>query len=354
MKNGFLTLLLIIITACSGSDDNSYSDIPSESVFKTTPLEFKVPSNFPELTYDIDSNPPTKEGFELGKRLFFEAEMSSDGLISCGECHRQEFAFTHHKHIVSHGVDGKLGTRNAQPLHNMAFMKEFSWDGAVENLDMFPISPITNEVEMNETVSNVLAKLNKIEKYKKLYAAAFENGKIDTENTLKALAQFTVMMVSADSKYDRAIRNEGGVTLNEEEKQGKLLFDQKCAACHSGELFTDQSYRNNGLPIDPKYNDTGRERATGDPVDRYKFKVPSLRNIELTLPYMHDGRFKSLKSVLDYYADGVTETKNLDPLLKKDGKLGIPLTEDEKSKIISFLLTLTDNTFANDRRFAEF
>ena len=353
MKNGLL-IFLIIFCACSG-DDSSYSEIPEKPVFNPTPLEFKIPSNFPELTFDINYNPPTEEGFELGKKLFYDGRLSSDKLISCGECHRQEFAFTHHKHIVSHGVNGALGIRNAQPLHNMAFMKEFSWDGAIEEIERFPISPITNKVEMNETISGVLEKLKNDDNYPKLFAAAFENGKIDTENMLRAIAQFTLMMVSVNSKYDKAVRNEGGITLNEKEKQGKTIFDQKCASCHSGELFTDQSYKNNGLPIDPQYDDTGRARATGDPADNYKFKVPSLRNIELTLPYMHDGRFKTLKNVLDFYSGGMVKSETLDPILiKEDGSAGIDLTEDEKSKIISFLLTLTDNTFANDRRFAEF
>ena len=232
-------------------------------------------------------------------------------------------------------------------------MNEFTWDGAAESLDAQPIIPITAEVEMNESFSNIIDKLQAGEEYPLLFAEAFENGEVNTDNMLKAISQFLVMMVSADSKYDKILKNEGS-QFTAEEEAGKVLFDQKCATCHAGVLFTDQSYRNNGLPIDPEYDDEGRSRVTGLQADKYKFKVPSLRNIQITYPYMHDGRFQTLAQVLDHYDSGMVVTENLDPVFQQNENLGISLTEDEKQKIIAFLETLTDDNFLLDDRFAEF
>nr|WP_106791796.1 cytochrome c peroxidase [Aquimarina sp. Aq78] len=340
-------VIILIGTACSSDKDNY---VPIENA----KLEFTIPSNFPDPTYDIALNPPTEKGFELGKKLFYDGRLASDGVISCGFCHIQDFAFTHHTHIVSHGVGGALGTRNAQPLHNMAFMKEFTWDGAAIHLDLQPIIPITAEVEMNETFNGILKKLEEQPEYVKLFADAFEDQKINSDNMLKAISQFMIMMISANTKYDKIERNEGSV-FTAEEAAGFELFKTKCASCHKGTLFTDQSYRNNGLPIDPLYNDIGRKRVTGLTEDIQKFKVPSLRNIELTFPYMHDGRLKTLDDVLNHYSDGMVDSETLDPMLKdQTGALGIPMTAEEKQQIIAFLKTLTDDDFVNDTRFSEF
>ena len=295
---------MFLLSACQ--DDN---DIIEKQY---TYLDLEIPENFPSPVYDIDANRPTQEGFDLGKKLFYDGRLSSTGVISCGFCHIQEFSFTHHTHIVSHGVNGALGTRNAQGLQNLIFMEEFNWDGSVPHLDSQPIVPITTDVEMNESISNVLEKLKADESYVEDFDNAFDNGEINTDNMLKALSQFMMMMVSAETKYDRVMRNEGS-SFTSEELQGKSLLDAKCSSCHSGVLFTDQSYRNNGLPIDPQYNDIGRKRVTGLESDLYKFKVPTLRNIAITFPYMHDGRFGTLKDVLDHYDSGMELTQNLDP-----------------------------------------
>lgn len=334
-----------------------YEDIPASgtAAFDGTRLEFSVPSNFPPIVYDVESNPPTEKGFELGKRLFYEGRLASDNVIACGFCHIQEFGFTHHTHIVSHGVDGALGFRNAQPLHNLAFKNSFTWDGAAIHLDTQPIIPITSEVEMNETFANVIQKLQAHSQYPTMFQEAFEDGEISSENILKALSQFMIMMVSANSKYDKFKRGEGGITLTTQETQGMDLFNVKCASCHATDLFTDQSYRNNGLAVDPEYNDIGRKRVTGLDSDLYKFRVPNLRNIEVTFPYMHDGRFTSLRQVLDHYSDGIVASETLDPIfIQEDGSLGIPMTEEEKDLIITFLKTLTDIDYIYDERFSEF
>ena len=349
MRLSFFLLLSLWLVSCSEEDtDSGY-----EAIVENDTLSIEIPDYFPEVTYNFEANPPTEKGFELGKKLFYDGKLSSDGVVSCGFCHIQDFSFTHHTHIVSHGVNGALGTRNAQPLQNMIFMNEFTWDGAAESLDAQPIIPITAEVEMNESFSNIIDKLQADEEYPQLFAEAFENGEVNTDNMLKAISQFLVMMVSADSKYDKILKNEGS-QFTAEEEAGKVLFDQKCATCHAGVLFTDQSYRNNGLPIDPEYDDEGRSRITGLQADKYKFKVPSLRNIQITYPYMHDGRFQTLAQVLDHYDSGMVVTENLDPVFQQNENLGISLTEDEKQKIIAFLETLTDDNFLLDDRFAEF
>ena len=349
MRLSFFLLLSLFLVSCSKEDtDNGY-----EAIVENDTLSIEIPDYFPEVTYNFEANPPTEKGFELGKKLFYDGKLSSDGVVSCGFCHIQDFSFTHHTHIVSHGVNGALGTRNAQPLQNMIFMNEFTWDGAAESLDAQPIIPITAEVEMNESFSNIIDKLQADEEYPRLFAEAFENGEVNTDNMLKAISQFLVLMVSADSKYDKIFKNEGS-QFTAEEEAGKVLFDQKCATCHAGVLFTDQSYRNNGLPIDPEYDDEGRSRVTGLQADKYKFKVPSLRNIQITYPYMHDGRFQTLAQVLDHYDSGMVVTENLDPVFQQNENLGISLTEDEKQKIIAFLETLTDDNFLLDDRFAEF
>ena len=349
MRLSFFLLLSLFLVSCSKEDtDNGY-----EAIVENDTLSIEIPDYFPEVTYNFEANPPTEKGFELGKKLFYDGKLSSYGVVSCGFCHIQDFSFTHHTHIVSHGVNGALGTRNAQPLQNMIFMNEFTWDGAAESLDAQPIIPITAEVEMNESFSNIIDKLQTDKEYPQLFAEAFENGEVNTDNMLKAISQFLVMMVSADSKYDKILKNEGS-QFTAEEEAGKVLFDQKCATCHAGVLFTDQSYRNNGLPIDPEYDDEGRSRVTGLQADKYKFKVPSLRNIQITYPYMHDGRFQTLAQVLDHYDSGMVVTENLDPVFQQNENLGISLTEDEKQKIIAFLETLTDDNFLLDDRFAEF
>ncbi|WP_019039405.1 cytochrome-c peroxidase [Psychroflexus tropicus] len=343
------SIFIICLTLClaCNSEDNAYVEISENKK-----LDFPQPDFFPLPAYDLEENPPTEKGFELGKKLFYDGRLSSTGVISCGFCHIQEFSFTHHTHEVSHGVNGALGTRNAQPLINLAYFNEFSWDGAAPHLDSFSIIPITTDVEMNETVTNVLSKLKQDDEYLSLFAQAFENGEVDTQNMFRALSQFMVMMVSAETKYDKVL--EGNAVFTEAQAAGKALFDAKCSSCHKGILLTDQSYRNNGLPVDPQYNDVGRKRVTGLEEDLYRFKVPSLRNIAVSLPYMHDGRFQTLKEVLDFYDSGVTASSTLDPLLQQEEELGIQLTETEKEQLIAFLRTLTDDNFLLDPQFSEF
>lgn len=313
---------------------------------------FTQPANFPQPVYALDQNAPTKAGFVLGRALFYDGMLSRDGSISCAECHNQAYAFTHHQHEVSHGIDNQVGTRNSMPIQNLAWATNFFWDGGVHNLDLAPIAPIENPVEMDDKSSNVIAKLRKSSRYPPLFNAAFGSEEINGPRFLQALSQFMLTLVSGNSRYDKWVRKETGGTLTDEEQAGLTVFRAKCSSCHAGELFTDNSFRNNGLFIQGS-NDIGRAHVTELDEDTYRFKVPSLRNVEKTLPYMHDGRFYSLDAVLTHYTENVQKTKNLDPLLQQNGRLGIALTTHEQQQIIAFLKTLTDEAFLRDPRFVE-
>lgn len=340
----FLWLFFPIVVGCSHDDDSKYVDVP---------LEFKVPSNFPDLVYDITVNPPTEKGFELGKKIFYDGRLSSDGLVSCGFCHIQQDAFTHHGHTVSHGVDNQVGKRNSPPIQNLAFQSQFMWDGATSHMDMQPMIPLISPIEMNGNLTNIMAMFKADPDYNKLFKAAFVDGQINSENMLKALAQFMVMVTSSNSKFDKYRRNEPGGTLTSEELSGYIIFKNKCASCHATDLFTDNSFRNNGLAVNPLVNDLGRYRVSELPEDYYKFKVPSLRNVEVTAPYMHDGRFGTLEAVLNHYSSGIVDSATLDPILRQNGTLGISLSNTEKTQIIAFLKTLTDHQFLTDQRFSD-
>lgn len=336
-------MLLFVLSSCS-KDNDDYQDIP---------LTFRVPSNFPTLAYNLQNNPPTQKGFELGKKLFYDGRLSSDESISCGFCHIQQYAFTHHGHTVSHGVNNAMGTRNTPPIQNLAFQDTFMWDGAADHLDTQPIIPITSAIEMNGNFTTIIERLKADANYPKLFQQAFASGSINSENILRALGQFMTMAVSSNSRFDHYRRNETGGTLTQDELDGYAIFNQKCASCHATDLFTDNSFRNNGLAVNPQVDDVGRYRVTEREEDRYKFRVPSLRNIEKTAPYMHDGRLYTLEAVLNHYASDVSNSPTLDPILNANGTLGIPLTSDEKAKIITFLKTLTDNQFLTDTRFSQ-
>lgn len=348
MKKEILIILgWIVVVGCSSNNINA--------VYEPIYLEVEQPTNFPEISYNLDNNPVTEAGFELGKSLFYEGKLSANDAIPCAFCHEQAFAFTHHGHTVSHGVNGGIGTRNAQPIQNLAYQTEFMWDGAASHLDLQPVIPITSELEMGETISNVITKLQADSYYQSQFTKAFEDGEINSENLLKALSQFMVMMVSSNSTYDKYIRNEDNVTLTDIELDGLATFNNKCATCHATDLFTDHSYRNNGLSINPSLNDEGRYAVFENPDDLYKFKVPSLRNVAVSGPYMHDGRFSTLEAVLTFYDSGMTDNGNVDAVFsREDGTLGITLSDYEKESIVAFLNTLTDEEFLTDERFSEY
>ncbi len=343
----FLWIIITLLLSCSNQEEE-------KEEYTNVPLEFKIPSNFPALVYDISLNPPTEKGFELGKKLFYDGRLASDGIVSCGFCHIQENAFTHHGHTVSHGVGDALGTRNAPPIQNLAYQTTFMYDGASNHLDRQPIIPLTSAIEMNGNLNTILEMMKGDKTYRKLYQQAFSNKTINIENMLKALSQFMVMATSSNSRFDQYRRNEKGVALTLDELAGYALFKSKCASCHATDLMTDDSFRNNGLSVNPKVNDVGRYKVTELASDLYKFKVQSLRNIAVSAPYMHDGRFGTLESVLNHYANGIEASETLDPILRQNGIVGISLSQTDKKQLIAFLKTLTDTQYLTDKRFSEF
>ncbi|WP_229238993.1 cytochrome-c peroxidase [Emticicia sp. C21] len=312
---------------------------------------FSTPVNFPAPVYDVVKNPVTADGFKLGRKLFYESALSRDNSISCGNCHIQAAGFTQHGHDVSHGVDDRLGNRNSPPIMNLAWSKSFMWDGGVFHLELFPISPITNPVEMDEKMENVLAKLKADKAYEELFYKAYGSKEITGNKVFNALTQFMLLCISSDSKYDSVMR-ETGVKFNEIEQKGYTLFKNKCSTCHQEPLFTDGTFRNNGL--NNTYNpDIGRQAITLDANDQFKFKVPSLRNNAFTVPYMHDGRFTSLDQVLEHYSTGITNSPTLDPLLKQNGTPGLSLNAEQKMALKAFLNTLNDKHFITRKDLSE-
>ncbi|WP_231402636.1 cytochrome-c peroxidase [Hymenobacter guriensis] len=327
------------------------------SAEEAAPLEevpgMVVPANFPAPVYSAEENPPTPAGFALGRVLFYDPLLSRSGEVSCGSCHQQFAAFAHADHRLSHGVDNRLGTRNAPALQNLRWRRELLWDGGAKHLETMPLAPLTNPVEMDETLENVLRKLNADADYQRRFAEVYGRKPIDSQQLLRALAQFTASLTSANSRYDQYARGEAGGTLTPAELRGLSVLRQKCASCHATDLFTDESYRNNGLP-GGFAADSGRAHITQQRADRGRFKVPSLRNVARTAPYMHDGRFATLAQVLAHYDHGVTESPTLDPQLRRaDGQLGIPLTAGEQADLLAFLGTLTDERFLHDARLSE-
>jgi len=339
-----LFLAFIGLASCS-PDDSDYTNVP---------LEVVKPSNFPDFAYNFEANPPTEAGFELGKKIFYDGRLSADGTISCGFCHIQQHAFTHHGHSLSHGINNAVGFRNTPAIQNMAFQMSFMWDGVSDNLDLQPIIPITSDIEMHGNLGAIVTMMQSDTQYRNLFKRAFPDAEIDTEHLLKALGQFMVMMQSSNSKFDKFRRQEAGVQLSERESAGYQTFIQKCATCHATDLQTDQSFRNNGLAFNNQLNDYGRETVTGLASDRFKFRVPSLRNVEKTAPYMHDGRFYTLDAVLDHYDSGIVNSPTLDAVLNQNGTLGIALSDEEKANILAFLKTLTDTEFLTNPKFSEF
>ncbi|MEP6737935.1 MAG: cytochrome c peroxidase [Chryseolinea sp.] len=311
---------------------------------------FQKPVNFPAATYTFENNSITKDGFELGRALFYDPILSADSTIACANCHQQVRSFSDPVHRFSKGINDVSGIRNAPAIQNMAFQNHFFWDGGVHHLDFVPINAITNSIEMAEKLNHVVDKLNGSSFYADKFQHAFGIREVNSQMMLFALSQFMNMLISADSRYDYYIRNDGG-SLSNDELQGLTLFRAKCGACHATDLFTDQSFRNNGIDQTFK-QDSGRQRITEFSGDRGKFKVPSLRNAEVTFPYMHDGRFRTLEEVLNHYQQSVKDSETLDSILKQNGSLGISLTDDEKTKIIVFIKTLTDQNFMKDKRFS--
>lgn len=347
----FLLVLIVSISSCSNDDD----------CFSTTDYAIDLPSDFPLLP-NYDDNPITTEGVVLGKKLFYDKILSGNNTMSCNSCHKQENAFAT-TNRVEKGIDNIEGNRNSMPLFNMIWNESlFFWDGRALTLEEQVEMPVEDPIEMHEEWPKAIIEIKEDLNYPTLFKNAFDikPEKITKEYAAKALSQFLRTLISSNSKYDRNKRGE--VDLTSEESAGLAMFriegpvDGKsiggadCFHCHGEPLFTDFKFRNNGLDIDADFEDLGREKATGNVLDRAKFKTPTLRNLEYTAPYMHDGRFNTLEEVIEHYNTGGHSSSTIDPDMKnlKDGLL---LTETEKKNLLAFLKTLSDPDFINNTSF---
>jgi cytochrome c peroxidase len=305
------------------------------------PVSLRIPQGWPKPTYALSANPLTHEGIALGRKLFYDPILSADSVISCSNCHLSYTAFTHVDHALSHGIRDSIGTRNSPALMNLAWNNTFMWDGAVNHLDMQALAPINHPGELGGSTAQVLSKLQRSRVYPKLFGRAFGDTIITVQHMLKSLAQFELTLISANSKYDRVTRQEGGEQFTAQEANGHRIFQAHCAACHREPLFTTGEFANNGLAMDTTLRDVGRMRITQDVKDSLKFKIPTLRNIEFTFPYMHDGRFLHLRDVIAQYTDGIMHSSTLAPELQAP----IALSTDERTDLLAFLLTLSDREF---------
>jgi len=317
------------------------------NLITNTPIQFINPAGFPAPTYNFSANPLTEEGFLLGRKLFYDGKLSSTGNVYCGSCHQPIAAFTTFDHDRSHGVNGNHTLRNAPGIFNMAWYPYFNQDGSTNSLWKVYETHITHPKEMGETISNVVNKLQTDTSYKRMFRAAFGTETVDAQRMYKALDQFVISLVSANSKYDKVMQGKENFTPTEQ--TGYNTFQSKCGTCHKGVLLTDFSFRNIGLQIDPALADYGHMRVTNNPSDSIKFRVPSLRNLEFTSYYLHDGRINFPRNVLKFYETGVTQSPTLDPLLAN----GIQLTQTEEDNLIEFLRTLSDSSFLNNPRFRQ-
>lgn len=333
-------IFLLAIDACKSSQ-------PISKTAVSVP-QLVIPKGWPKpLTNIFANNPLTEAGFQLGRELFYDGKLSKDGSLSCATCHQQFAAFSSFDHDLSHGINNSFTLRNAPALFNLAWMKELHWDGGVNHIEVQPLSPITAPNEMGETLESVLNKLQKDTLYKGMFADAFGDSLINSQRMLKALAQFTGSIQSYNSKYDRVRNGKDVFTISEAE--GYKFFKANCNSCHTEPLFTDNSFHNTGLPIKQSVDDIGRMKITKDSADYLKFKTPSLRNIIITQPYMHDGRFNNFSKIVEHYKTiDTVNNKNIDPLLKK----GIVITPTNRLDLVAFFQTLTDSVLIKDPRYS--
>ena len=368
---------------------------------KSTPYEFQMGATFPIPDLPRD-NPLLVERVELGKKLFFDKRVSINNQQSCADCHLPERAFADNRR-TAHGAEGKFGPRNSMPLFNLAWKKEFFWDGRAKSLREQVLQPIQNSIEMHQSLTNLVVKLGGIglrpvisgvapetvrattdfnstgergksrvspppgatpggtggtpvppgnADYPALFTAAFGSPEITAEKISLALENYLLTLTSFNAKFDRVLRGEE--IFSAEEQRGFELFSTEydprhgqfgadCFHCHGGPLFQSQAFANNGS--DGAFVDIGREKVTGKASDRGKFSVPSLRNVKLTAPYMHDGRFRTLEDVIRHYSTGIPRSPTLDPNLAKHPDGGVPLGAADQRALAAFLKTLTDEKY---------
>lgn len=334
-----LLMAVLVVTSCERTDDLH--------AFTTETIGPRQPKHFPEPVYRFENNPVSKAGIELGRRLFYDPILSRDSSISCGTCHAQVHAFADHNVALSTGIEGRMGKRNTPGLANLIWYPAFHWDGGVNHIEIQPFAPITEPTEMDADFGEVLGRLQRHSQYPQLFKAAFGVDTIVSREFFYAVTQFMSTIVSDQSAFDKHIRGEKA--LNERQLNGLALFNAHCSTCHAGVLQSDFSYRNNGLT--PNTQDEGRYLITQDPKDKGAFRVPSLRNVAMTGPYLHDGSIRTLEGVVEAYSNGITSSLLLDPAIPENG---FQFTESEKAALVSFLHALTDFEMLGDHSLSEF
>ncbi len=346
-----LCLCVVMLFTCK---DKTKPPAPGElthTSYRPKPYPYNLPEGFPRFEVPKD-NPGTVEGVSLGEKLFFDPLLSADNTMSCSSCHFPHLAMTDKK-ARSTGIDGKEGIRSAMSLINVAYYREgLFWDGRVKTLEEQALLPVEDSVELHNSWDEVLNRLKKHSEYPALFRKAFGISSIEEMDkylAVKAIAQYERSLISGNTKFDRFRRGEA--VLSEEEMRGYELFfdaspdlpDAECGHCHNAPLMTTNEYLNNGISeafTTEDFTDKGYGLITGNPLDNGKFRVPSLRNIILTAPYMHDGRFKTLEEVIEHYNSGGKHGPNVSPLIRP-----LNLNEVQKRQLIAFLETLTDPNF---------
>lgn len=332
-------------------------------ILETGAYTLQYPMNFGSRFHIPDDNPMTKEGVALGRMLFYEPKLSANNTISCASCHRQKLAFTDGR-TFSLGVDGQPTSRNSMSLGNILWVRHLFWDGRANSLEEQALFPMTDPHEMGQSLDISREKLQKSKIYPPLFKTVFNTDKITADLIVKAIAQFERTLISSNAPYDQYLN--GTYTPSPDELGGMQLFmnapDPKegkrganCIQCHGGPKTYLELFHNNGLDSIPM--DLGREKITHYKMDKGRFRVPTLRNIEVTGPYMHDGRFKTLREVLDHYSDHIKESETLSPVLRNTSNLPngqqLGLTSKEKNEIITFLMMLTDSSFLHNPNFSK-
>tara|TARA_R110002049_G_scaffold306687_3_gene505608 strand:+ start:1127 stop:2227 length:1101 start_codon:yes stop_codon:yes gene_type:complete len=353
----FIVSISFILQSCQKDDEET--DLVT---YDGTPYQLAIGGfDTPPIASD---NELTVQGVKLGRMLFYEKKLSANQTQSCASCHRQEDAFTDTAQF-SEGIRGLKGKRNAMAIFNMAWnTNEFFWDGRAHLLRHQSLLPIQDPLEMDENLPNVINKLKGEKAYRDQFTRAFGSEEINAEKISLALEQFMNSIVSVDSKYDKSQR--GIVQLDSVEERGRFLFFAEfnpgfpnlsgadCAHCHSSINFSNNRYLNNALDTDADMTDMGRMDVTNDPSDKGKFKVTSLRNIALTPPYMHDGRFKTLEEVVEHYDSGMKNSSTIDPtLIYPLNNGGLQLSSDDKKALVAFLKTLTDDDLMTNPAYSD-
>lgn len=332
----FLLLITGILFSCVHDEDNLLSG------YEAIPSEIVSPENFPPLIFPED-NTYSPEKWKLGKMLFYDKRLSKDNQVSCGDCHKQEFAFGSNE-STNFGSEKSPGIRNVPSLANVAFQPYFTREGAVPSLEMQILVPIQEHNEFNSNILHIIDELTSDTIYQRMSVKAYSRT-LDAFVLVRAISTFERSLISHQSKYDDFLKNK--VVLTSEEKKGlDLFFSQRlaCNQCHSGVLFTNYGFENNGLYSE--YKDVGRYRLTGIKSDIGKFKIPGLRNLRYTAPYMHDGSMYTLEEVLKHYNKGGSPHENKNVKIKP-----LALSKAEVQSILAFLNTLNDEEFIRNKIF---